>query len=212
MAERAGVPLSAVKYYQREGLLPPGVRSAPNQVSYDDAHVQRVRLVRALLETGNLSIAATKDVITALDTDSAPLAETFRVAQHAMAGPRAQESTPSAPARRAIADVVAALGWAVSPDNPGFDTAARALDGLREIRFDAPETYLHAYATAAATVAAADLHVLTGREERDAVAELMVVGTVLGDPLLAGLRRLAQEDAARHVFPVDPSARTGSRS
>lgn len=72
LADRAGVPLSAVKYYQREGLLPAGVRTAPNQVSYDDSHLQRVRLIRALLETGNLSVAATKDVITALDTDSAP--------------------------------------------------------------------------------------------------------------------------------------------
>lgn len=202
LADRAGVPLSAVKYYQREGLLPAGVRTAPNQVSYDDSHVQRVRLIRALLETGNLSVAATKDVITALDTDSAPLAETFGVAQHAMSGPRTQDSAPSDDARRAVEAVVAARGWAVSADNPGYDAAARAIDGLRAIDFDAPDTYLHAYADAAATAAEADLRALTHREGRDAVAELMVVGTVLGDPLLAGLRRLAQENATHHLFPV----------
>lgn len=39
LADRAGVPLSALKYYQREGLLPPGVRTAPNQASYGDHHV-----------------------------------------------------------------------------------------------------------------------------------------------------------------------------
>ena len=59
LAERAGLPVATVKYYQREGLLPEGVRSAPNQVQYGDAHVRRVRLIRALLETGGLSVAAT---------------------------------------------------------------------------------------------------------------------------------------------------------
>ncbi|BCJ69537.1 hypothetical protein Prubr_65580 [Polymorphospora rubra] len=61
-----------MKYYQREGLLPEGVRSAPNQVDYGDAHVHRVRLIRALLETGGLSVAATKEVIAALDAEDAP--------------------------------------------------------------------------------------------------------------------------------------------
>ncbi len=33
----------------------------------------------------------------------------------------------------------------------------------------------------------------------------MLVGTVLGDPLFAGLRRLAQQDATHNLFPVpDP--------
>ena len=201
LAERAGVPLSAVKYYQREGLLPAGVRSAPNQVAYGDAHVQRVRLVRALLETGGLSIAATRDVIAALDAESAPLAQTFQVAQHAMSARRVQESAPSGTARARIEAVAAARGWCVTSDNPGFEAAARALDGLRAIGFDPPEEYLDAYAAAAGTAAAADLRALSGRSDRDAVAELMVVGTVLGDPLFAGLRRLAQQDATRDAFP-----------
>ena len=206
LAQRAGVPLSAVKYYQREGLLPAGTRTAPNQVAYGEEHVQRVRLVRALLETGGLSIAATKDVITALDADAAPLARTFQVAQHAMSARRSRESAPSEAARARIEAVAAARGWCVTSDNPGFEAAAHALDGLRAIGFDPPEEYLDAYAAAAGTAAAADLHALSGRSDRDAVAELMVVGTVLGDPLLAGLRRLAQQDATRDAFPA-PAAR-----
>jgi DNA-binding transcriptional MerR regulator len=205
LAKQADVPLSAVKYYQREGLLPAGVRTAPNQVAYGDRHVQRVRLIRALLETGGLSVAATKDVITALDAEAAPLSEAFQVAQHAMGARRAQESMPSELARARIESVAAAQGWCVTADNPGIEAAARALDGLRAIGFDAPDAYLAAYAVAAATAAAADLHALSGLSDRDAVAELMVVGTVLGDPLFAGLRRLAQEDATRDLFPVpDP--------
>ena len=207
LAERAGVPLSAVKYYQREGLLPPGVRTAPNQVAYGDPHVRRVRLIRALLETGGLSVAATKEVVAALDADAAPLAEAFGVAQRAMSARRTQESTPSAAARARVEALAAARGWNVTAGNPGVDAAARALDGLRAIGFDAPDAYLEAYAAAAATAAAADLHALAGRGDRDAVAELMVVGTVLGDPLFAGLRRLAHEDATHALLPAPEQER-----
>ena len=55
---------------------------------------------------------------------------------------------------------------------------------------------------AADTIADADLEALRERESPDLVAELMVVGTVLGDTLIAGLRRLAQESATEHLFPV----------
>ncbi|NTW42723.1 MAG: MerR family transcriptional regulator [Cellulomonadaceae bacterium] len=201
LAERTGVPLSAVKYYQREGLLPAGARTAPNQVAYGDRHVQRVRLIRALLETGGLSVAATKDVITALDADAAPLAEAFQVAQHAMSTRRVQESTPSEPARARIEAVAGAQGWSFTTDNPGILAAARALDGLAAIDFDPSDAYLDAYAVAAATAARADVLALSELSDRDAVAERMVVGTVLGDPLFAGLRRLAQESATHDLLP-----------
>jgi DNA-binding transcriptional MerR regulator len=194
-----------VKYYQREGLLPDGVRTAPNQVEYAELHVKRVRLIRAMLETGGLSIAATKAVIKALDAEGAPLADTFAVASYAISSPRVNESVPSAEARRRVIDLVRGRGWHVTDDNPAVDSAARALDGLGAIDFAAPDDYLDAYASAAANAAAADLRALTTRSDPDQIAELMVVGTVLGDPLFAGLRRLAHEDATSRVYPSPPS-------
>lgn len=196
------MPLTAVKYYQREGLLPEGVRSAPNQVQYGDVHVRRVRLIRALLETGGLSVAATKNVIASLDTEGESLAETFSVAQQAMSTPRTAESVPSDESRERVVAVARSRGWAFLPENPGIDAAARALEGLRAIGFDPPESYLAAYAIAASTVAEADLLALETRNGVDEVAELMVVGTVLGDPLFAGLRRLAHEDATHTLRPT----------
>ena len=185
LSKQTGVPLSAVKYYQREGLLPEGTRSAPNQVAYGEAHVQRVRLIRALLETGGLSVAAAKDVIRALDTQEAPLAETFRAAQHAMAIPRTAESAPSTGSRERVWAMARSRGWNVTDDNPGIDAAARALDGLCAIEFDAPDAYVEAYAAAAATAAAAtaaaaDLRALSTLADPDRVAELMVVGPEIG--------------------------------
>ncbi|CAD6010460.1 MerR family transcriptional regulator [Agreia sp. COWG] len=203
LAKRAATPVTAVKYYQREGLLFEGIRTAPNQVEYGEAHVKRVRLIRALLETGGLSIAATKDVIRALDAPGAPLAETFSVASSALATPRAAEVRASEASRERVKSIAHSLGWGFTGDNPGIEGAARALEGLDAIDFDAPGEYLRDYAAAAALAATADVRALTALSDPDKIAELMVVGTVLGDPLFAGLRRIAQEDATHQLFPVD---------
>lgn len=203
LARRARTPLSAVKFYQREGLLPEGVRSAPNQVEYSEVHVKRVRLIRAMLETGGLSIVATKEVLQAVDADSSSLADTFGVAQRAMSTPRVSTSEPSAESRERVIRLAESQGWSFWLENPGIDAAARALDGLRAIDHVMSDAYLDAYATAASTVAAADLHALTTLTDTDEITELMVVGSVLGDPLLSGLRRLAQESYTHHMFPTE---------
>jgi DNA-binding transcriptional MerR regulator len=203
IAKRAQVSLSAIKYYQREGLMPEGIRLSPNQVDYGQIHIQRVRLIRALIETGGLSIAAAREVIAVLDAPDMPLAETFRVAQSAMSTPRTTESTPTAASRQRVMALAQQQGWCASDDNPGIDAAARALDGLHAIGFDPTDDYLGAYATAASSAADADVQALTARSGPDEVAELMVVGTVLGDPLFAGLRRLAQQHATTAFFPTN---------
>lgn len=198
---RAGVSMATFKYYQREGLVQPGVRLSSNQTAYDDRHVHRVRLVRALIETGGLSIAATKRVLATLDSESS-LAYTFEAAQHALAvgGAGTGAGEPDSLAR--IGALAARHEWAVTPENPGANVAARALDALHGIGFTPSDEYLDAYASAASTIAQADLTALTTRSRPELIAELMVVGTVLGDALIAGLRRLAQENATADLFPV----------
>ena len=52
LSRRSGAPVSTLKYYLREGLVHEGERLSGNQTDYDETHVQRVRLERALLETG----------------------------------------------------------------------------------------------------------------------------------------------------------------
>ena len=65
LSRRAGVPVPTVKYYLREGLLPPGRATAPTQAQYDETHEQRLRLVRALVEVAGLSLAAVRRVLAA---------------------------------------------------------------------------------------------------------------------------------------------------
>jgi DNA-binding transcriptional MerR regulator len=203
LSSRSGVMASTVKYYVREGLVSEGRRTSGNQTAYDDSHVQRIRLVRALIETGGLSIAATKQVLAVLDDHQDNLAYAFEAAQHALGsvgGAGARDAT--AAARQRIADLVASRDWTATGDNPGWELASRALDGLSTIGFRPSVDFLAAYAGAAGAVARADLAALSTRSRPDEITELMVVGTVMGDALLAGLRRLAQQNETAAAFPA----------
>ena len=119
-----------------------------------------------------------------------------------------------------VAGVDAALqGWHVSPDNPGRLSAARALAafaaaGQRDLR-----GWVQRYAEAALLVAAADLDEVDARAERQEKAELVVVGTALGDALFSGLRRAAQEHisaerylAAQAPHPSNPRSTPEEKS
>jgi DNA-binding transcriptional MerR regulator len=201
LSSRSGVVSSTVKYYVREGLVSEGRRTSGNQTAYDESHVQRIRLVRALIETGGLSIAATKQVLAALDDHKDNLAYAFEAAQHALGSVGAAGArNASTDARQRIADLVASGDWTATGDNPGWELAARALDGLSTIGFEPSSSFLAAYAAGAAAVARADLDALDSRSHPDEITELMVVGTVMGDALLAGLRRLAQQNETAAVF------------
>ena len=202
VAERGGATVSTVKYYLRERLVPEGERLSPNQTAYDESHVRRVRLVRALLETGGLSIAAAKRVLSTIDADDTPLPYAFEAAQHALGVGGASAAPASSDARGRIQELAETRSWRISNDNPGLDVAARVVDGLGAIGFEPSDDYLAAYASAATSMARADLTALLTRDDPDLTAELMIVGTVLGDALSAGLRRLAQQDATAEFFPL----------
>lgn len=84
LAKTTGVPVATLKFYLREGLLPAGTPTAVNQAEYDDVHVRRVKLVRALLHLGGLSIADAQRVLAAVDDETMPIHDALGVAQDAM--------------------------------------------------------------------------------------------------------------------------------
>ena len=100
LATVTGTPVATLKYYLREGLLHGGAATAVNQASYDDTHVQRVRLVRALLHMGHLSIADAQRVIAAVEDDRVDTHTMFGVAQDALV-PAVERTSNRYPAARA---------------------------------------------------------------------------------------------------------------
>ena len=193
LAERSATPAATIKYYVREGLLPPGERVGGNRTLYAEEHERRLRLIRAMLEVGQLSIAAVKNVLSALDEPDAPLAHTFDTAQQALsraAVPDVAEPTPESLAR--VDAVAARAGWTGCEENIGREIAARVIDAFANADFPLADDYLDDYAAAARIHADADLEAVGILPDPSRMTELMVVGTVLGDTLALGLRRMAQ--------------------
>lgn len=48
LVEATGLPRTTIHHYQREGLLPPGRKTAANAATYGREHVERLRLIQAL--------------------------------------------------------------------------------------------------------------------------------------------------------------------
>ncbi|MGR0219100.1 MerR family transcriptional regulator [Agromyces sp. ZXT2-6] len=189
LSRTTDTPVATVKYYLRERLLPPGLRTSPNQAQYGDEHVRRIRLIRALLGPGGLDVATAREVIGAIDSDL-PLPHVFGVAQRA-ASARIDEREVDAAALERADDLLG--GFAIHQDNPGRTATAaviRAIEGVGQR--DADDWYRR-YVEAALIVAEADLDMVEARATRDEKAETVVVGTALGDALFAALRRAAQE-------------------
>lgn len=196
LSKSTGVPVATIKFYIRQGLLAPGERTHPNQSSYSEEHVRRVRLIRSLLDVGGLSVASASRVIGAIDSDMS-LVCTFEVAQSTVS----EHLDAAAIGPEALERVDATLeDWHVHPENPGRLAAARILETYDAVGQDDNRGWFKRYAAAALLAAEADLDEVETRPDRESKAETVVVGTVLGDALFAALRRAAQEHVAAQRY------------
>jgi len=201
LSEESGVSVASIKFYLREDLLFAGEASSATRTEYDPSHVARLRLIRALIDVGGLSIAAVRTVLAAIDDDAMPIVHAFGVAQQAVTASLVSSVPPSAAAEARIAELKRARGWETFEQNPGEQIAARVIDAFGVIGRSDLESLLPAYADAAEAVARADLAAVlaVGSEDRTRMVETVVVGTALGDGLFTGLRRIAQEHIARQL-------------
>lgn len=198
LSGRTGVPIPTIKFYLREGLLRAGERTSPNQAQYGDDHVRRLKLIRALVEVGRLSIASARSVLTELDSAESDTLETLGKVQYSLLPRRVPEDDNTGrEAGRIVADLLDRHGWRVRPDNPGFTTLTDVVGVLLRLGQDDVLGLLDHYVDAAFTLAEAEIGVLREREAIDQQAEAVVVLSVLGDTLLSALRRLSQEHHVR---------------
>src|SRR5699024_9049658 len=131
LSRARGVSVASIKYYTREGLIAAGERVGYNQTRYDDSHVARLKLIRALITGGGLSIAATQNVLAAVDDDQLDLGDVFAVAQRASS--LAPETQPSSSATERVLSFVRDHGWDVGASNPGIAMVASALESFDEV-------------------------------------------------------------------------------
>lgn len=190
LSQRTGLTVPTIKYYLREGLLPAGQATGATRARYDDAHVRRLRLIRALTEVAGLKLESVRAVLGEIDS-----AESW----HEAVGAAHSRLSPAADARPGTLARVEALlarnGWELSPASPHRGVLAQALDTLDDLEHGVDDNLLDAYADAMHDVA--DAEVATMSEDREAAAEHAVIGTLLLEPVILTIRRIAQENASR---------------
>lgn len=206
LAETTGVPVHTLKYYLREGLLMPGAATSRTRAEYGPEHVERVRLVRALVEHGGIGIAGVRSILTALSAPPPSRHDLLGVAQYALVTATGDEALPAvSPEVAALLDEV---GWAVCGDAPAARALTAAISGARDAGIPLHPEVVRRYAAAMADVAEVDLDEALSATSIEAALHTVVVGTVMVDPVLIALRRLAQEaaSASRSSAPERRSA------
>ena len=201
LSETTGISAASIKYYRREGLLPPGERVTATRQDYGRAHVERLELIQVLREIAHAPIVRISRLTALLDDPQVPLLEVLASSQHLALGldeAVAEEGTDDAVGAEhpAITPLLAHLGW------PDVDTAPRrALDALlrtlEEWEVPASQEMLLRYAEPMAGIARADVDWMRSRSvpgdgavSRDVMVMRAVAGAITFDRLVRLLRLL----------------------
>ncbi|MEV0991733.1 MerR family transcriptional regulator [Streptomyces sp. NPDC049949] len=204
LSRRTGVPVASIKYFRRQGLLPAGRATAATLAEYGEEHAERLRLIKALTTLGGLSIAATRDVLGAVDqahsSEGALGAISYAlpvpVAAQPAAGPE-EEAEAEASAGAEVAELLAAMEWQAPGTSPHVKGLTSALKELRRLDARYAPGELASYARLAESVARLDLERAAGLDDPVALAERAVIVLAICAPVFELLRRLAQEDQVR---------------
>ncbi len=215
LSRASGASVPTIKYYLREGLLPPGHATARNQADYGESHLRRLRLIRVLVDVGGLDLASVRAVLDAIADENLSVHELLGISHHALGPPPDAEPVDDdvQQAREEVDAFLRQLGWRVSPDAPSRRKLADALVALRRLGRDDDASVFLPYAQLADDLAARELASLPGDEEapRAQLVERAVVGTVVFEAALVALRKLAQEHHSAVRFDGEKRNRGGRR-
>ncbi len=206
LVRATGVPLATVKYYLREGLLPPGRRVTQRSSEYGEDHVRRLVLLRILRDVGAIPVQRLRELVEAVEAPALSVHQMFARASDAIAAGvrRDEEATlvPTAEAAAMVDAVVERMGWdRVRAETVDLENLRRVVSKLLGTGlFALDEEGLAFYAGVADQVARAEIAALPDDDDRAAHLERMVVGTVAFGEILAILRRLAEEQHSAERF------------
>jgi DNA-binding transcriptional MerR regulator len=195
LSSQTGVPVASIKFYLRGKLLHDGVRTSATQAQYDESHVVRLRLIRALLGPGGLSVAAAHRVIQAIEDPPASVHELLGVAAAAVARPSAgSDGQPR------VQELMQRWGWDMDQkDHLTYAALEDALRALEDAGFELPDGAIDFYLDHMRKIAEYEIDSVP-TDSPTAAVRYVVLGTVLLEPVILALRRLAQQEASARRF------------
>jgi DNA-binding transcriptional MerR regulator len=193
LAERADLPLATVKYYLRAGLLPPGRVTGPRRAEYDQSHLRRLHILRALREVGGAPVTSLQAIVDALEDPSRPTHDLFCEISDDLSPPLPEERS-TADVDRTVDAVIEGVGWSGVRADAGARRRLAAVVqlGSSELLTVNPEI-LASYAQLADELCRAEIAMVDPTKDRQGTLEDMVVGEAVFGEILALLRRLGHE-------------------
>jgi DNA-binding transcriptional MerR regulator len=191
LSQRSDLPVATIKFYLREGLLPAGTPTGATRARYDESHVRRLRLIRALVDVAALRLHDVRAILAAVDNESLPLHEVVGTAHTRLSAGDA-DAPASTAARERVHGLLRRSRWRLSPGSAHSEALAKALDALSLLDFTVSDDLLDEYAAAMSAVARREVEAVAD-EAPETATERAVVGTVLLEPVLLTIRRMAHE-------------------
>jgi len=203
LARQSGVSIATIKFYLREGLLGTGDLRAEKKAYYDEVHLRRLVLIRALRELVRLPVERVRRLTRVLDRGNRSTFELVASAVEALSSPRKLRPTRAARAlREQVYEKLRARGLEVRPESATLDALAQSLLVLSTFETAVGVDVLDGYLDYLLPLAEAEF--AANRERIVASAESAmtgaIVGTVLFEPMILALRRIAHEHFAKRVF------------
>jgi DNA-binding transcriptional MerR regulator len=192
LSQRSGVSLPTIKFYIREGLLPAGTRTSRNQADYGPAHLSRLTLIRSLRDAAGLPVEVIARSLKAADqaTDDFVIAAIDAIERPA--GAAIERDAPEyRKAEEVVQRVVRARGWSIGPKDVSFHDAVRAFAVAERWFPYGDEEGVTPYFEAAENIAAAEIPEDWEPGSRDDALVYSMLGTVLFEPVILALRRMA---------------------
>ncbi|MFD9477306.1 MULTISPECIES: MerR family transcriptional regulator [Streptomyces] len=219
LSERSGVSIATIKYYLREGLLPPGRRVSATTADYDEGHLRRLRLVRAMIQVGQVPVAKVRKVLGHVDDES--LGRTMRLGAALWALPHEPgpadgkgggdddggEDEATAAARAEVDQLLRTLGWSTARElgelSPVHRSLVAAVATLTRLGYAWDAELMAPYAQLMHQVAVRDLDFVETFPSEAEKAETAVAATILFQPVLKALHRLAQEEESARRYGLE---------
>ena len=204
LSAATGVTVPTIKFYLREGLLPAGRTRAVNQADYDESHLRRLRLIRALTEVGGLRLRDVRAVLAAIDDEGVPVHDLLGITQDALVAAEDGRDAPDAAALAEVDQALARLGWQVHEGATTRRALAEIVATLRSLGWTVGVEELVRYGRAVDELAEREVATVPGSAgssaSRAEIVEHMAVGTVLFERVLDAMRLLAQEHHSARRF------------
>ncbi|WP_369249415.1 MerR family transcriptional regulator [Streptomyces sp. R41] len=200
LSERSGVSAATIKYYLREGLLPPGRQLNATTAEYEEEHLRRLRLVRAMIQVGRVPVAKVREVLGHVDDDS--LGRSIRLGAAMWALPQVPEPDEDdeyvQAAQQEVTALLGRLGWEnaqrLTTISPAYRSLVVAVAAFRRLGYDFGAELLAPYAELMHRTAVLDLDNMETYPSEAERIEFAILGAILNEPVLQALHRLAQEE------------------